>query len=437
MAGSHLARLRDIVAQRPTTASVPRRELTYVPVDRDGLPLDQRLDGVRVEGAQTCVNEHGTCLRLDTVFEADRSHGRMRVHECGVPVDGCLDVLAGRVLAADPGARVVYVDLETTGLSGGAGTVPFMVGAGEWTAHGFVTTQWLMPGFASERAVLHAVNAHLAGASLIVTFNGRTFDIPVMEMRGELHRMPQRVCALPHLDMLPAARRLWRMSEDGERSCRLTHLEESVLGVGRVGDVPGFEIPGRYFEFVRGGGGWLLEPVLLHNRLDLLSLAALTARAQHLVREGEEVPPRGAEAWGLGLLYERAGSIDAAIRCFRQVMTDSFQCLEARRSGARALARLLRRRRRYEEAAAVWTMVLELGGRPHHLREAREALAIHHEHRMRNFTEARRYAEAGAAQAIGRAEREAFGRRLERIARKDRSLQAPTRPLWADETSLG
>lgn len=401
-------------------------------MDAEGLPVDDRMDEAVVDGASVCQTSHGTCLRIDTRFAADRSHGRMRVADCRVTVDARLDVLAGRPLTTGArGQRVVYVDLETTGLSGGAGTVPFLVGVGEWTDEGFVTVQFLLPGYAAERSMLEAVNLYLAGVAVLVTFNGRTFDVPVMEMRGEFHRIPQDVCALPHLDMLPAARRLWRIGDEGERSCRLTHLEESVLGFGRVGDVPGFEIPGRYFAFVRGGGGHLLAPVLLHNRLDLMSLAALTARAQGLLETGRDEPPCTAEAWGLGTLFERDGQADAALRCYRQVIGDRYQSIEARRTAGRALARLLRRQRRFDEAAVAWRELLRLGGHPLQMREAREALAIHHEHRVRDLSEARRWAEAGATHAIGSVERAAFDRRIDRIARKAAAGVTPEPPLWA------
>lgn len=440
MAGRHLDRLREIARHSSPPAS---RELTYVPVDAEGLPLDPRGDGASAAatlppGAQPCVTPHGTCWRIDVLMPIDHRHGRLPVSECDVAVDAWLDVLAGRDVTPQARTqRIVYVDLETTGLSGGAGTVPFLVGIGEFTPAGFLTSQFLLPGYASERALLHAVDAHLADAGIVVTFNGRTFDVPVMEMRGELHRLPQTVCDLPHLDMLPAARRLWRLGEDGERSCKLTHLEWTVLGFGRVGDVPGYEIPGRYFAFVRGSGGHgLLDPVLLHNRLDLVSLAALTARAQKLLDEAQETPPSGVETWGVGALLERSGRTEAALRCYRQAMTDRWQALEVRRASAKALARLLRRLRRFEDAAEAWRQVLLLGGRPQALREAREALAVHHEHRARDFGEARRHAEAGVAAAIGRAEREAFGRRLERIARKAQR-DVPAQPLWATDAGMG
>lgn len=449
---STLSRLREIARGTQSVGSKP--ELTYEPVDADGLPIDTRLvraddPEIALRGSRLEHTAHGPCVIVDHLYEPDRSHGRVRVHECGeVAVDETLELLAGRSLRNDRGRapgcpstgasesgpdrqRLVYFDLETTGLSGGAGMVAFLAGVGEWTPDGFRTTQFLLPALAAERALLHALNGYLGEDAILVTYNGRTFDVPVMELRGEMQRVPQVVCALPHLDMLHAARRLWRLSEDGDRSCRLTHLEESVLGVGRVGDVGGFEIPARYFQFVRGGSAALLEPVLMHNRLDLLSLAALTAHAQRLVRDGRETAPAGSTAFGLGGLYERAGWVEAAVAAYRAAAEDHWQTRELRRTAARALARLLRRQRRFEEAAGYWQLVLQLGGRPQLLREAREALAIHHEHRGGKLEEARRHAVAGVEQAIGRGEREDFSRRLARLERKLARGETAT-PLWEE-----
>lgn len=418
---SSLSRLREIA--RGTGA--PRQEPTYHPVDEEGLPLDPRVSDAPVDAARDALGAHlldtahGPCLVVEQLYEPSRSHGRLRVEACGeVCIDDTIDLLAGRPLSGSAPARTVYFDLETTGLSGGAGMVAFLAGVGEWTPEGFRTTQFLLPSFAAERAMLHALNAYLGDSALLVTYNGRTFDVPVMELRGEMHRVPQVVCDLPHLDLLHPARRLWRASDEGERSCRLKHLEESVLGMGRVGDVDGFEIPARYFEFVRRGSAQLLEPVLLHNRLDLLSLAVLTAQAQRLVRDGRERPPSGATALGLGALYERAGETTHALACYQAAASDHWQARDVRRRAARAQARLLRRLRRYEEAVPAWQLVLALGGRPQVLREAREALAVHHEHRGGELEEARRYATAGIEQALGREEREQFQKRLARVEQK-------------------
>ena len=169
----------------------------------------------------------------------------------------------------------------------------------------------------------------------------------------------------------------------------------------------------------------------MHNRLDLLSLAALTAHAQRLVCEGREVAPGGSTAFGLGVIYDRGGWVQPALACYRSAAEDHWQTRDLRRAAARSLARLLRRQRRFEEAAAAWRLVLQLGGRPQLLREAREALAIHHEHRVGQLEEARRHAVAGVEQAIGRGEREQFSRRLARLERK-LARATPATQLWTE-----
>jgi hypothetical protein len=131
------------------------------------------------------------------------------------------------------------------------------------------------------------------------------------------------------------------------------------------------------------------------------------------------------------VIYERGGWVEPALAAYRSAAEDHWQTRDLRRAAARSLARLLRRQRRFEEAAVAWRLVLQLGGRPQLLREAREALAIHHEHRVGQLEEARRHAVAGVEQAIGRGEREDFSRRLARLERK-LARATPGPPLWTD-----
>ncbi len=177
----------------------------------------------------------------------------------------------------------------------------------------FLIRQFVLPSFAAEKALIGAVSEWArAEAAVLVTYNGRTFDVPVMETRWAFHRLRSPWDELPHLDMLHVARRLWskKHGRDPERAawdapedtsgCRLVHLERTLFEVERVGDVPGYEIPGRYFDFVRRGDWSVLEPVLHHNRLDLLSLAGVTARAARLLRTGVSACTRAEEAALLG-----------------------------------------------------------------------------------------------------------------------------------------
>ena len=291
-----------------------------------------------------------------------------------------------------PGARppFVFLDLETTGLSGGAGTYAFLVGLGCFDEEGgFVTRQYLLAAFAGERALLGALSRELANTGAIVSFNGKSFDAPVLETRYLYHRLESPVARLYHLDALHPARRFW---SDESASCALTTLEHKVLGTRRHDDVPGFEIPGRYFQFVRSGDCRPLAAVLEHNRRDLLSLAGLTARMFELVADGPETVQDGQEALALGRVYDR-GHLEARAReCFQLALVmDSSAAV--RLASLRHLAIDARRTRRFDEAAAYWQHLLEMPGCPPQLkREANEALAIHHEHRVRDLARAKTFA---------------------------------------------
>ena len=306
-------------------------------------------------------------------------------------------LLAGhRTVIDDSGTwPVLFLDLETTGLSGGAGTVAFLVGCG-WFADGaFRTRQFLLPAFAAERALVHVVTEMAEQVGALVTYNGRTFDVPVMETRWAFHRTESPWDELPHVDMLHLARRLWRWRLDArmDASCRLVSLERDLFGVERVGDVPGWEIPARYFAFLRGGDASLLEPVLHHNRLDLLSLAGLTARAARLIREGAEAAADATEAATLGRELARRGETARAERAFLVAVEWADVSSEARADALYGLARLLRRQRRHREAAAAWRDLVRAGGARVDARlEASEALAVHSEHRDRDLDEALRWA---------------------------------------------
>jgi tetratricopeptide (TPR) repeat protein len=331
-------------------------------------------------------------------------------------------------LAEGPLGRTIYIDLETTGLSGGAGTVAFLVGCGYFDLGAFHVTQFLLTSYMSERALLSAVADFFDAADLIVTYNGKTFDVPVMETRWLFHRMEMPLDGVPHFDALHTARRLWkpRADEAGESGCRLVELERTLFDFRRVGDVAGFEIPSRFFRFLRSGDPRPLEPVLEHNRLDLVSLAAVTARAARLAHEGADACPDGQQALALGRIFERAGSIDRAHACYQRAATAS--SVDVRSEALYRLGLRYRRERRFADAAEMWRVLIELtdtaAGRrlpaASALRQfAVEALAIHHEHRDRNLHAARELALYGL-------EEESNGRRVDgyrhRLARLERKL---------------
>ncbi len=443
------SRLRAIVKgglPRPGPAQGPPgglRELTYEP---DSGGYEGTLDIVRAAamlGGRVVDTSAGPCLVIDRRYEADRFHGTVRVGDCDVEDCTALRVLDPSLAVPAGGSRTfqrtVFIDLETTGLSGGAGTLAFLVGCGYFDLGAFQVRQFLLTSHAAERALLTAVAEFFDGVDLIVTYNGKTFDVPVMETRWMFHRLRMPLGEVPHFDMLHPARRLWKSRAGAggdveEAGCRLSTLEQTLFGVTRVGDVPGFEIPGRFFSFVRSGDPRPLEPVLEHNRLDLVSLAAVMARGVQLARRGPSSCRDGAEALALGRLYERAGDVTGAEGCYTCAV--GAPAPEVRGEALYRLGLRHRRERRFAEAASAWREIIELT-EPRTIRRlvrladlrqfAAEALAIHHEHRQRDLDGARELALFALQEAAG-ARADGMRHRLARIDRKISEKLEPKLP---------
>jgi uncharacterized protein len=436
-------RIRGIVA--PTGAS--QRSGAARPDVAQG--VSPATDIAAVLGGAWWPIGNGRCFVVERRWEPSALHGRERIGALADRLNrasGEAPLFTGGSPARPP---FVFFDLETTGLSGGAGTLAFLVGCGWFEDAGaFVTRQFLLARHADERMLLEAVAGELARAGALVSFNGKSFDAPLLEGRYLFHRLAWRGREMPHVDVLHPARRFWKpvpsraLRSDSryaidplvarafmpmfDSGCSLQALERQLVGARRKGDVPGFEIPGRYFQFVRSGDAAPLEAVLEHNRLDLLTLAALTARLLDMARGGPDSIGDAREALALGHVYLRGGLEERARASFQRALD---RCRSPR--GAydpirmdvlRALALACRRAGRYDEAAALWRELAEMRGcPPAFVREATEALAIHHEHRVRDLPLARQFA-LGSLAAAGDGPRpsiaEAVRHRLARIERK-------------------
>jgi uncharacterized protein YprB with RNaseH-like and TPR domain len=421
------ARLRSIVRQDhggPVSAS-SRRELTYIPDVAASTP-DPEQAAAALGG--TLLESSGGCVVIDRVWEPDEWHGRRSVRSFTVRADAPIGLFDPRTAQVQDWAnRVVFFDLETTGLSGGAGTLAFLAGCGWFEGESFRVRQFFLSSPSGEQAMLRALGSIFDEASLLVTFNGRSFDVPLMETRWAFHRTDAASDGLPHFDMLPTSRRLWGLREDaGEGAmaagCRLSELERSILGFHRIGDVPGFEIPARYFHFLRTGDGAAIAGVLEHNRHDLVSLAGVMAHALALASDGPEACRETCEQLALGRLYERAGDHERALRAYELAVSGAERGeREVRLQALAAMAALLNRAARHVDAAEAWQGVLDharrYGASPALEQRAVQALAIHHEHRARDLEAAHRYAARLNRQASGRA-RQSAAHRLGRIEKK-------------------
>ena len=371
------------------------RELTYIPDPEAPGPrvgIAAALGGVNVDDA-------GACVMVERRYDGSRSHGRHRIESCVPCADAPIHLFDSRVQAVEGWfRRTVYFDIETTGLSGGAGTVAFLAGCGWFDGGDFIVRQFLLVGPSGEKPMLRALTDVFGDASLLVSFNGKSFDVPFMETRWAFHRSSPPTDDLPHFDMLPPARRLWSRrgltvaegvgwSEPESEGCSLTALERRVLGFHRQDDVPGFEIPARYFHFLRTGDARAIEGVVDHNRHDIVSLAVVMSHALWLLREGPDACREPGELMGLGRIYERAdragdavgaysGPRPATMRWWPRMHSGGLVCCSGGRNGTRRL-----------RLPGSGSSIYPLGDRRRCapiVRRAVEALAIHHEHRARD-----------------------------------------------------
>jgi len=438
-----LDRLREIVKNhRPSAVPIVEGASTDAPLhidaERRGGSLDPpeytraalELGGALVEHAD------GVVIVVDREYRADTLHGRMPIGEIVSTISEGVDALslmgkawpsASGVVEAGLQTRLLFLDLETTGLFGGAGTQAFLIGCASIEGTSIRVRQFLMPGFEHERVVLAELQAWAKSHGALCTYNGRTFDVPLIETRFMFHRVPCPLDGVPHLDMLHPARRMWRQRpltmgtpDPDDSSCSLAVLEKQIAGLHRVGDVPGYEIPSRFFKFVRTGDARPLEAVMEHNRLDLISLAAVLARAIVLITRGPAAATTAQEAYGLARVYERGGEYEnAEASLLRTIEFAKRVCgePEVHAEALRRLAWIRRRDRRPYEAAQAWNELAVLPRCAAALRrEAKEALAIHHEHRLKDLQAARQHALDLLAEGV--ANRARVQHRLDRLERK-------------------
>ena len=215
------------------------------------------------------------------VVAASSYHGSRRIEELS-----SLDMEKAAILANEPEltgchpAEGLFLDTETTGLSGGTGTMAFLVGIGWFEGEVFITEQLFARDFSEERAALAYLSERAREKRFLITFNGKSFDVGLLSARFIMNRLPDPLSGLPHLDLLHPSRRL--LGHRLENS-RLGTIERDVLGLRREGDIPGSEIPQRYFDWLRQRDGRLVENIFEHNRLDVVSMATLTVHLAELL----------------------------------------------------------------------------------------------------------------------------------------------------------
>jgi uncharacterized protein YprB with RNaseH-like and TPR domain len=214
--------------------------------------------------------------------------------------------------------KTLFLDTETTGLTGGTGTFVFMVGLGFFQEDGFLIQQFFMRDYSEERAALLLLRDLLESFQFLVTFNGRHYDIPLLENRFILSRVASKIKEMPNFDLLYPSRKIWKGAYE---NCRLVTLESKLFGMERSGDIPSEWIPSLYFEYIHTGDARKIHRIFYHNQMDILSMVALNGRIHLIYHDPKAAQPRkGIEHFSLGRLFWDHGHHEKAIPCFETAL---------------------------------------------------------------------------------------------------------------------
>ncbi len=361
-------------------AITSRREMqprTPVPLSREGaITLKDVIQGEEI------VNAFGNFFIVHGHHAGSSKHGNRRIKDITA-----IDMKAVALLAKNAGissfgfADALFLDTETTGMSGGSGTFAFLIGAGWFENETFRTQQLFARDFSEERACLGFLLELAGEKKFLVTYNGKAFDVSLLSTRFILNRLPDRLTSMPHLDLLHPARRLVGHRLENNR---LATMEKEILCFQRYGDIPGSEIPQRYFDWLRNRDPQLLSSVFEHNRLDVISMAALSLHLTEILSSGHDIATcedvdRLAAA---RLLLDRRDPIGACSILDSLIISDvPLVAFEARKT----LSLIHKRSGRWNDAIRLWEMILR--DEPGNL-FAREEMAKYFEHRKHDFKKA-------------------------------------------------
>jgi len=322
----------------------------------------------------------GETFVSEQAFPPDYRHGLTPLRT-SVPLQTIAQWAHDARLADLPLDSFAFLDTETSGLAGGTGTYAFMVGVGRFEGDNFRLVQFFMRDPSEEPALLEGLMEFLAPCAALVTFNGKAFDAPLLVTRYLMHSIPVPFENFAHLDLLPLARRLWR---DRLPSRALKYLEENLLGVPRTADeVPGYEIPYLYFDYLRTGDATPLKGVFYHNAMDVVALAALMnhiASILHAPFDGQV--QHGLDFIALAKLFEDLNRREEAIRLYEHGLQAGVSEADLG-TAVQRLSALQRRLGDMESAALLWHTAAAEGHVYAHIE-----LAKYYEHYRRDYEEA-------------------------------------------------
>jgi uncharacterized protein YprB with RNaseH-like and TPR domain len=384
-----------LAALKPTRSTPSRPAARRAPEEEDALS--------RLLGAAIATNQYGEHVSVSNWFSTPEfAEPSTQTLELLCRTRDAADSKRKQAALADP-AKWLFLDTETTGLSGGTGTYAFLIGLAWWEAGGLQVEQFFMRDFHEEHSILHELSARLAERPVLITFNGKSFDWPLLENRFTMTRAIKTPKLAAHLDLLHPARALWKLRLG---SVRLVELERHVLDAARLGwhreeDVLSSLVPQHYFDYVRGGPAEPLAAVVRHNQMDLRGLAAILGRIEALLvaanQSDQDVD--SLDLFGLSRFLQRRGDCDRALAACSQALDIGLPA-EHRPRACRELALLAKRRGDHDHAAMLWhELAAEAIVNTDDAIHACEQLALYYERRVKDLPRAIEFARLALTKA--------------------------------------
>ncbi len=382
-----------LAALKPSRGMASRPATRRAPEEEDALS--------RLLGAAIASNHYGEHVSVSNWFSTP---------EFAEPSAATLELLCRtrdvahskrtQAALADP-AKWLFLDTETTGLNGGTGTYAFLIGLAWWDSAGLQVEQFFMRDFHEEHSILHELSARLSERPVLITFNGKSFDWPLLENRFTMTRAIPTPRLAAHLDLLHPARALWKLRLG---SVRLVDLERDVLDAPRLGwhreeDVLSSLIPQHYFDYLRGGPAAPLAAVVRHNQMDLRGLAAIMGRIDALLTAANRADDGvdSLDLFGLSRFLQQRGDCDRAHAACSHAL-DLGLPTEFRQQARRGLALLAKRRGDHAAAAVLWhELAADMTGNALDAIHACEQLAVYYERRMKDLHRAAEFSRLALA----------------------------------------
>jgi len=322
----------------------------------------------------------GETFRAKETFPSDFRYGEMTLTDIlSIPTYPAHLISRNEKLKELDLKKTLFLDTETTGLTGGTGTMAFLIGVGFFQGEEFQVQQFFMRDYSEEKAALSIFKQLLESFQFLITFNGRHYDIPLLETRFILSRTASKIREMPNFDLLFPSRKIWKGAYE---NCRLVTLESRLLGMERVDDIPSEFIPTLYFDYLRTGDGQKIHRVFYHNQMDILSMVGLTGRIHLVYHDPTAAQPRkGVEHFALGRLFWDHGDFGKAVPCFETAMKRCDEDLAW--DVMKWLSMAFKKTGESEKARSVWE---EMATWPHKKDVFPYVeLAKYHEHRLKDF----------------------------------------------------